>query len=220
MNIIIYITSFIIGSMLGSFFTLVVYRLPLKQNITYKRSYCPICNHALEFLDLIPIISFIALKGKCRYCGEKIKIRYLIFEILSGTVFLLLTMSFKLNIYTLKIDNLILLSIMYLIVIGLIIVAGISKESNKLQESLIVYELLINIAYMVYLCIFKPNSIYIYAIYVIITLIILLIAVIALLVHIKPKNAENNRYIKTIFYISVLSIIILIVLNFIYLKWG
>ena len=89
MNAIIYFFMFTMGAVLGSFYTLAVYRIPLKQDITHTRSYCPKCNHKLNFLDLIPILSYIFLGGKCRYCKEKIRLRYLILEVSSGLVFLL-----------------------------------------------------------------------------------------------------------------------------------
>ena len=60
MDIIVYIFMFTIGIVLGSFYTLAVYRIPLKQDITHTRSYCPKCNHRLEFLDLIVIVVFIS----------------------------------------------------------------------------------------------------------------------------------------------------------------
>ncbi len=88
MEIIFGILIFIMGTVFGSFFTLAVYRIPLGIDITHKRSFCPKCNHRLEFIDLIPIFSYIFLKGKCRYCGEKVRIRYLLLEVLSGLVFL------------------------------------------------------------------------------------------------------------------------------------
>ena len=97
---------FIIGTVFGSFFTLAVYRIPLKQNITHERSYCPKCNHRLEFLDLIPVLSYIFLGGKCRYCKDKIRPRYLILELISGIILLLFAMSLKLDIYNLEITKL------------------------------------------------------------------------------------------------------------------
>ena len=78
MNIFLYIIIFIIGSLFGSFFTLAVYRIPKKQDIIHTHSYCPNCNHKLGLLDLFPIISYIFLGGKCRYCKEKIRPRYFI----------------------------------------------------------------------------------------------------------------------------------------------
>ena len=72
MNIIIYITIFVIGTLFGSFFTLATYRIPKKQDITHTHSYCPNCNSKLGFFELIPILSYIFLKGKCKHCGKKI----------------------------------------------------------------------------------------------------------------------------------------------------
>ena len=92
LNTIIYFFMFALGTVLGSFYTLAVYRIPLKQDITHTRSYCPKCNHKLNFLDLIPVLSYIFLGGKCRYCKNKIRLRYIILEILSGIVFLLYAM--------------------------------------------------------------------------------------------------------------------------------
>ena len=83
-NAIFYILLFIIGTLFGSFYTLAVYRIPKKQDITHTHSYCPNCNHKLGILDLIPVLSYIMLKGKCRYCEQKIRPRYLILEIISG----------------------------------------------------------------------------------------------------------------------------------------
>ena len=60
------------GSVFGSFLTLATYRIPLDQDITHKHSYCPKCNHKLGFLDMIPILSYIFIRGRCRYCRAKI----------------------------------------------------------------------------------------------------------------------------------------------------
>ena len=93
MEAIIYLYIFLIGTVFGSFFTLAVYRIPLGKDITHTRSYCPNCNHKLSFLDMIPIFSYIFLGGKCRYCHKKIRIRYLLLEVLSGVVFTLFAAS-------------------------------------------------------------------------------------------------------------------------------
>ncbi len=87
MNLFFYLLLFMIGTLFGSFYTLAVYRIPKRQDIIHTHSYCPNCNHKLGFLDLIPILSYLFLKGKCRYCKQKIRPRYLILEILSGILF-------------------------------------------------------------------------------------------------------------------------------------
>ena len=81
MDILLYILIFIMGTVFGSFFSLAIYRIPKNQDITHKPSYCPNCHHKLGFLDLVPIFSYIFLLGKCRYCKEKIRPRYIIYAI-------------------------------------------------------------------------------------------------------------------------------------------
>lgn len=86
---IISLTVFIIGTLFGSFFTLAIYRIPRKQDITHTRSYCPRCKHKLGFFDCFPILSYVSTIGRCRYCGCFISIRYPLIELASGFFFLL-----------------------------------------------------------------------------------------------------------------------------------
>lgn len=164
MEIFTYILSFIIGMMLGSFCTLAIHRIPLKQDIIYKHSYCPNCNHKLNFLDLIPIFSYIFLKGKCRYCNNKIRIRYLLIEILFGISFMLYTISIKLNILNLNLSTIIFYfySIIYITI--LFIIAGIDKEKIQINFKVILCGLIFELLYIIYLCIYKGSLIYIYEI--------------------------------------------------------
>lgn len=82
------IFSFAVGTLFGSFFTLAIYRIPRKQDITHTRSYCPNCKHRLSFFDCFPILSFVSTIGKCKYCKEKISLRYPLIELASGFAFL------------------------------------------------------------------------------------------------------------------------------------
>ncbi len=102
MNLFLYLLLFMIGTLFGSFYTLAVYRIPKRQDIIHTHSYCPNCNHKLGFLDLIPIISYLFLKGKCRYCKQKIRPRYLILEMLSGMLFVLIAFLMKFNMENLN----------------------------------------------------------------------------------------------------------------------
>ena len=88
-DIVYMVCFFVIGTLFGSFFTLATYRIPRKQDIMIKRSYCTSCKHELGFFDLFPILSYVFLGGKCRYCKEKISIRYPLFELANGVFFLL-----------------------------------------------------------------------------------------------------------------------------------
>lgn len=75
---------FLVCACIGSFMNVLIYRLPLGEDIVWKRSYCPSCHHKLGVLDLVPIFSFLFLNGKCRYCKHKISFSYIIVELLSG----------------------------------------------------------------------------------------------------------------------------------------
>lgn len=85
---------FIVGTLFGSFFSLATYRIPRKQDIIYTRSYCPICKHKLGFFDCFPILSYISTIGRCKYCKCYISLRYIIYEIVSGFVFMFSYMLF------------------------------------------------------------------------------------------------------------------------------
>ena len=102
MDIFLYIIFFIMGITFGSFYTLAVYRIPKKQDITHTHSYCPNCNHKLGILDLIPVFSYIFLGAKCRYCGQKIRPRYFILETLSGVMFIIFAYLLKMSIYNMN----------------------------------------------------------------------------------------------------------------------
>ncbi|PIW10997.1 MAG: prepilin peptidase, partial [Caldiserica bacterium CG17_big_fil_post_rev_8_21_14_2_50_35_7] len=72
----IYIAVFIFGLIIGSFLNVVIYRVPRNQSIINPPSHCPKCNTKLKWDDMIPLLSYIILKGKCRYCGTKISFQY------------------------------------------------------------------------------------------------------------------------------------------------
>ncbi|MGI9953180.1 prepilin peptidase [Moorellaceae bacterium AZ2] len=75
------------GLLIGSFLNVVIYRLPRGETIVFGRSYCPRCRTVLAWYDLIPLFSYITLRGRCRYCGGQISIRYPLVEAITGAVF-------------------------------------------------------------------------------------------------------------------------------------
>ena len=113
--------------------------IPLGKDITHERSFCPNCNHKLSFLDMIPILSYICLKGKCRYCKQKIRPRYLLLEMLSGFVFVLFSMSIKINILNISISALVYFVFGLLYIATLFIIAGIDKEKFQVQKSVLLF---------------------------------------------------------------------------------
>jgi leader peptidase (prepilin peptidase)/N-methyltransferase len=88
---------FVLGLLVGSFLNVVAYRLPKGESLVFPGSNCRDCSHALGPLDLIPVLSFLLLYGRCRYCRAPIPWRYPITEIVTGVYFFLagLTWGFK-----------------------------------------------------------------------------------------------------------------------------
>ena len=96
------ILIFVFGACIGSFLNCVIYRTelqadmpkgsPRRKAVSFLRgkSFCPHCKHTLNWQDLIPVFSFLFLRGKCRYCEAKISIQYPLVEIATGVIFLLI----------------------------------------------------------------------------------------------------------------------------------
>ena len=88
------ILFFILGIVLGSFYNVVGYRLSLDKSIIKPGSYCPNCKEKLKALDLVPIFSYLFLKGKCKYCHKKISLFYPLVELFTGILFAVSFYSF------------------------------------------------------------------------------------------------------------------------------
>lgn len=89
MNVLYLIIFFILGTLMGSFFTVVGLRLPRGEDFVKNRSYCDICHHELSLLDMIPILSVLFLRGRCRYCKTKIDKLSSYMEFFTGVLFAL-----------------------------------------------------------------------------------------------------------------------------------
>lgn len=81
------ILLFLVGLIIGSFLNVCVFRIPAGQSINYPPSHCSSCDHRLSWKDLVPVVSYASLRGRCRYCGEKISIQYPLIEITTGFLF-------------------------------------------------------------------------------------------------------------------------------------
>ena len=89
LTIYIYFITFFLGTVFGSFINCMSWRIVNGENVLKGRSHCTACNHVLGVRDLFPVLSYLFLKGKCRYCGTKISPRYMLVELISGIGFLL-----------------------------------------------------------------------------------------------------------------------------------
>jgi len=79
--------SFVLGAMVGSFLNVVAYRVPRHLSIAAPRSFCPQCHRQLTWWENVPVVSWLALRGRCRTCRAPISGRYLAVEITTGLVF-------------------------------------------------------------------------------------------------------------------------------------
>lgn len=201
MEIFFYIIIFMMGITFGSFYTLAVYRIPKGEDITHTHSYCPKCNHKLSIIDLIPVFSYIFLHGKCRYCKNKIRPRYLILETISGLFFVAIAYLMNLSIYTLQINQIIEYAFFVLYFTFIILIAGIDKEKRIINKPVLMYGIIISIMYIVYLYIIETTSIYRYGIYLILFILLLLIDTISL-----KKHAKNNYTYSILIVIMIMTI--------------
>ena len=83
-------SSFLFGSCLGSFLNVCIWRMPLGESIVTAPSHCPKCGTPIRWFDNIPVVSYLALRGRCRSCKAPISPRYVIVEALTGILFALL----------------------------------------------------------------------------------------------------------------------------------
>ncbi|WP_427162826.1 prepilin peptidase [Aliinostoc sp. HNIBRCY26] len=95
------IIVFALGASIGSFINVVVYRLPAGLSILWPPSRCPHCLNQLKAYDNVPVLGWLWLKGRCRYCKSPISVRYPVVEAVTGMIFLLIFLIFNVSILTL-----------------------------------------------------------------------------------------------------------------------
>ncbi|MDD4754324.1 MAG: prepilin peptidase [Desulfitobacteriaceae bacterium] len=81
---------FIFGLIIGSFLNVCIYRIPRGESVIYPKSCCPSCGKPLAPYDLVPVLSFLWLRARCRFCQSRISWRYPLVEILTGSIFLMI----------------------------------------------------------------------------------------------------------------------------------
>lgn len=138
------ILIFIYGLVFGSFFNVVIYRVPLGKSIVKPSSSCSFCGSRLSATELIPLLSWILQKGQCKQCGEKISVRYPLVEILTGILFVVVYRFVGFRIELLR--GLVLVS--FFIMISLI-----DLDHQIIPDGL---NFLLGVAGLVYLLLAKP----------------------------------------------------------------
>lgn len=134
MDIFFGVVIFVLGLIIGSFLNVCIFRLPKQVSIAASRSACPACGTPLKPWDLIPMLSYVFLGGKCRYCKAKISVQYPLVETLTGALYLLLYLRFGL-VWPLPV---------YLALVSLLIViSAIDISHMEIPDGLIVAGLIV-----------------------------------------------------------------------------
>lgn len=129
---------FILGLLIGSFLNVCIYRIPINQSISFPPSHCTDCKTRLKPLDLIPLLSYLFYKGKCRYCGDKISPQYPFIEILNGLIYILIFIRFG---YSLNL-------IFYCVLSSLLIViSAIDYKYTIIPDGLVLFGIVVGFTY-------------------------------------------------------------------------
>ncbi|MBV8204767.1 MAG: prepilin peptidase [Candidatus Eremiobacteraeota bacterium] len=91
----------LVGLAIGSFLNVVIYRVPRDESISFPPSHCTVCGHLLSAGDNVPVISWLVLRGRCRYCGDPISSRYPLVELMTAALFVVSVLRFGASLQTL-----------------------------------------------------------------------------------------------------------------------
>lgn len=97
-EIVLIIPFFLFGIIVGSFLNVCIFRIPNKENMISKRSHCMACGNVLKWYELIPLVSFIIQRGKCRKCHTKLSWQYPFIEALNGAVWVWIYLTYGLSV--------------------------------------------------------------------------------------------------------------------------
>lgn len=101
MTIVFYIIIFLYGIVIGSFLNVCIYRIPKKEDIVKVRSHCMNCGYKLEWYDLVPLFSYLFLKGRCRKCKTKLSVQYPLIEAANGILYVVIVIINGANVESL-----------------------------------------------------------------------------------------------------------------------
>ena len=148
MTILSIVIVFVFGLIVGSFLTAVIHRLPDLKTIIRERSHCPHCKKELGLWDLIPLLSFVMLAGKCRYCSKKISWQYPLVEFSTGLIFVLIWLNFGLSVYSV---------FLALIFAGLIVIAAYDLKKMLIPDEILWPLVILALLYFIGVAVVEGN---------------------------------------------------------------
>jgi leader peptidase (prepilin peptidase) / N-methyltransferase len=157
MDILFYFLVFIFGTFIGSFLGVVIDRLPRGESIVKGRSHCDHCKKSLATFDLIPVFSFLFLRGRCRYCKTKLSSFYPLIEIVTGALFVLTALQLS-NMYEVLGMEYMIAALYYLFIISvLIVIFFIDLKHGIIPFPVIVPAIIVSFFYLL----FFENSLFV-----------------------------------------------------------
>ena len=101
-TIYICVLTVVLGACMGSFLNCMAWRIVHGESVLHGRSHCDVCGHVLGAGDLIPVVSYIIHKGRCKYCGAKLSAGHVFAEVLTALTFLLLVLKYDISLQALE----------------------------------------------------------------------------------------------------------------------
>jgi leader peptidase (prepilin peptidase)/N-methyltransferase len=138
MDILIFVFIFLLGTIIGSFLNVVIFRFNTGKTITNGRSICMTCNRELRWYELIPVLSFLIQSGKCRRCASKISHQYPLVELVTGVIFALIAYKF-LPVLFVSSGFYIFLVVIFVFLFSLLIVISVYDLRHKIIPDKLVY---------------------------------------------------------------------------------
>ncbi|MBU3104716.1 prepilin peptidase [Clostridium gasigenes] len=140
----------LIGLIIGSFLNVCIYRIAREESISYPPSHCTRCGYELKWKDLVPVISYLFIKGKCRMCKEKISIRYPIVELVNGIIYCMLFLKFGITIVFIK----------YCVLASILIVIGmIDYDTKFVYRSTTIFALVTGFVFVIITWVMHKNGV-------------------------------------------------------------
>ena len=159
------IPIFIFGTAIGSFLNVVAYRSVHGGSLFLDRSRCPHCKHQLNTLDLVPILSFVLLYGKCRYCSKSISWQYPIVEVITGILFTITSYFLLFHNQVVSLDLISILNLAYFLFITsvLIVIFITDFRDSLIPDKIILPSIAIALAFKVLLAVSTSQEVLVVA---------------------------------------------------------
>lgn len=149
----VFVMVFLFGICIGSFLNVCIYRLPTGDSLTKQNSHCMTCGTPIKWYDLIPVFSWLFLRGKCRACGAKISGRYILVESLTGILFTLTFMRFDVIE-----QGLIYPALICLFLAGVIVIGFEDFDTQEMTVGVLVYLVVMGTVTRLFTTLF-PNTV-------------------------------------------------------------